>query len=113
MHISDNDNEREPGEGELFYDSEIAPLLMELSRLCEARGMGFVASVEFTPGGNATTANGPAQESINGLLVLWASRAAGNLDKLALSAARHVKESGLPHNSVVLQALGVPLTPED
>jgi hypothetical protein len=108
-----NDNDRTPSEGEIFYDFEIAPVLMELSRRCESRGMGFVASVEFQPGGNATTANAPAQESINGLLVLWASRSAGNLDKLALAVARHVKETGMPHSSVVLQAMGVPFTPED
>jgi hypothetical protein len=111
-----NDNSEPPSgprtPGEAFYDDEIAPVLEKLSLICEAHGMGFVASVEFAPGAMATTANVAAQSSMNGLLALWGSRAAGNVDKLAMTAAAHVKANGLPHSSAVLEALGVPMEPE-
>jgi hypothetical protein len=111
--MSDNDNEASASSAaEALYDAEIAPVLEKLSRICEAKGMGFVASVEYDPGSMATTANSLAQASINGLMVLWASRSAGNLDKLALAAAAHVKASGLPHSSAVIEAMGVPMSGE-
>ena len=34
---------------EKWYDEEVAPVLLDLSRKCEARGISMIAVVEYEP----------------------------------------------------------------
>lgn len=61
--------ERQPSEGEAWFDSEIAPQLLALADLCRERGMSFINVVEFAPGERASTVRmtdgaGAAMEAI-------------------------------------------------
>lgn len=100
-------------DNEAFYDAEVGPVLLDLARRCEARGIGFVASVEFAPGSFGTTANVPAQKSDGGMLTALAAKAMGNIDSLAIAWGRRIKAQRRPHGSIVLLNLGLPTTPED
>lgn len=41
---------------EKFYDTEIAPELLRLAKLCQDKGLSFVAGVEWAPGDLGRTA---------------------------------------------------------
>jgi hypothetical protein len=45
----------EKTENEAWYDAEITPALTELAARCHARGMSFLASVEYQPDDRAGT----------------------------------------------------------
>lgn len=95
---------------EEFYDKEIAPELLRLAALCQQKGMGFVASVEYDPinGGRGTTYFIPPDEkdklSCAQRIVHWASQCNGNIDSLFLACDKHGQKHG--HSSVYLQLLG-------
>lgn len=95
---------------EEFYDSTIAPDLLRLCKLCQERGMAFVACVEYdAPNhGIGKTEFQPPDEkdklSASQRLVHWAARSKGNVDVLIRAIDRHGKEHG--HSSIYLQQLG-------
>lgn len=96
----------EPSAREAFYDAEIAPVLMKLAAACEAKGLSFLAVVEWAPDelGRTVTISPPSGAGIRMANAAAASR--GNLDSLAFSVARDIAP-GTPHNSIVLKMLGV------
>lgn len=95
---------------EEFYDKKIAPELARLSKLCEARNMAFVASVEYDPEnqGRGRTEFQPAdtgdQLSAAQRIVHWAARCNGNIDSLIIACIRHGEKHG--HGSAYLTMLG-------
>lgn len=102
----------ERSENERYYDEKIAPHLLRLAERCAERGMSFVAQVEYGPDETATTANAPANTSHSGKLTYLAARSVGNIDKLAMNLGQHVRQTGCGHNSIVLNAIGIPSAPE-
>lgn len=101
---SDNLNEQ-------FYDDHIAPELLRLGKLCEDRGMAFLAHVEFEEGEFGTTVAIPANRSWAFVLAHYAVQAKGNFDALAFAVARHVRENNTGHGSMILSQMGVPTAP--
>ena len=95
---------------EEFYDREIAPELLRLCKMCQDRGMGFAASVEYDPRnwGIGVTEFQPPDEfdkmSPAQRLAHWAIRSKGNIDKLFLACDRHGQKHG--HTSVYLKLAG-------
>ena len=94
---------------EQFYDEEIAPVLMELAKKCNERGIPFVAVVEYEQGNFGTTADLPEQR---GLPMDWAyvaARSNGNADVMIGHIAKQAQQAG--HGSYFLHQLGVPPFP--
>jgi hypothetical protein len=90
-------------EREVFYDTEVAPILMDLARKCKANGLSFVATVEWNPGDTGETMTISSNAGIKILMAAWAVRAHGNADALILAMMRHGKEHD--HNSMCLHML--------
>lgn len=88
---------------EEFYDTEVAPVLLELAKACEARGVPFLALVEYAPNKPARTEFLPTTAGIEQRLATWAARADGNIDALMLTVQRYAEAHG--HSSVVLEIL--------
>lgn len=96
---------------EEFYDAQIAPALADLGRKCQERKMSFCCSVEYDPvnaGRGKTEYQAPSEPvrevSVNQLLVHWAMRADGNVDKLFIAVDKWARKHG--HSSIYLQQLG-------
>ncbi len=94
---------------EQIYDEKIAPVLMDLMKLCNANGMPFVAQVEYEPGEFCSSAELPQGRSLPMDLMYVAGRCRGNVDSLIGWIVNYAKEHG--HSSVYLKMLGVPLQP--
>ncbi len=95
---------------EQIYDEEIAPELLRLAKICEERGMSFIACVEYDAknGGIGRTdfqmPDKSGQLSGAQRLVHWAARCKGNIDSLFIACDRHGQEHG--HSSIYLQMAG-------
>jgi hypothetical protein len=86
---------------EQWYDENIAPRLLELAHECVARGLPFVAQVEYAPGETSETCWVPHSASIKSQMALWAVRSHGNADALIAAMLRH--PAG--HESVYLRII--------
>lgn len=75
---------------EAFYDSEIAPRLLEVARLCKEAGMPFVASVEYEPNCCGLTADHPNIHDCGPSfrLARYAVFSRGNIDALITAIRR-------------------------
>lgn len=80
------------------YDDEIAPLLMEAGKRCEALGISMVARAEWAPDEYGITQVQSETASIGQKLAQLAAHAKGNFDALAIGA---IKSFG-PGNSIFL-----------
>lgn len=100
-----SDAQDEAQANEAWYDAEIAPVLLELSRKCQARkGVNFLAHVEYAKGDVGQTRwYDPESASISTHMAFWASASHGNIDKFLVAAMRYAKKHG--HGSVFLAAL--------
>lgn len=104
-----------PEEREAFYDAEVAPVLLDLCKRCQDRGMGFVAMVDYSGRGNiGRTVTLP----VGSPAVLRYAHALGsagldggavNIDGFMIAVMREAREKG--HSSAVLFQLGVPTKP--
>jgi len=93
-------------DNEEFIDAEIAPELMRLAKLCEARGLPFVSCVQFGPADTLETCTLPAHPGIKALMAYWGVKAHGNVDSFIIAASRHAEKYG--HGSLILHMLKVP-----
>lgn len=96
---------------EEWYDKEVAPVLAKLAQACGDRGMSFCASVEYDPEhmGRGRTefqqqTKPVLQVSIAQLLVHWAARCNGNVDRLFMTIENWTKDYP-EHNSFYLRML--------
>lgn len=98
---------------EQIYDEQIAPLLMQVAKLCHEHGMPFVAQVEYEPGDYGLTADLP-ERSARSLPMDWmyvAAKSRGNADLLIGHLVSQAEKSG--HGSAYLMQLGVKPQPEE
>lgn len=102
-------DERPMRDNEAFVDAEIAPELMRLAKLCEARGLPFVSCVQYGPEDTLETCALPANPGIKSLMAYWAVKAHGNVDSFIIAAQRYAEKHG--HGSMILNMLKVPTTP--
>lgn len=99
--------EDERSDNEKFYDDYIAPVLLTMAQDMEARGMGFVATVEYNPDEHATTVNVPATKSDAGKLTYYAARAQGNIDSVVISWVKDARQNNRAHGSIVMNQMGL------
>lgn len=95
---------------EAFYDAEIAPVLLDLSKRCEDMGLSFIAQVEWEPGETGRTVSFAGDAGFGIRMAEAAMRAAGNIDSFLLGVSKHAQEYG--HSSMFLNLLGVPTNPK-
>lgn len=91
---------------EELYDQQVAPKLLELSKLCSGLGLPFVAAVEYAPYCIGRTVTLPVDSGIAILMVDLAAQAHGNADVLIMGMMRYSQMHG--HQSACLRILGVP-----
>lgn len=94
---------------EEIYDTEIAPKLLKIAKLCEKHKLGFAAAVEYEPFGLGRTVTYPADCSVAIRMVDWAVQSHGNVDSLIWGICRWAREKG--HSSANLHILGIPEEP--
>ena len=73
---------------EKLYDEVIAPKLKEISELCQANKIPFVALVEYEPGEHGRTEFMPFEASIQMHITTMAARCDANVDALMIGIAR-------------------------
>ena len=92
---------------EKLYDYEIAPALADLAKKCEAAGMSFVASVEWTKGETGSTVLGVGDASgVAQVMTALAARSNGNIDAVLIGLIKRfdVSQSVFLHTHNKLQA---------
>ncbi len=95
---------------EEFYDDEVAPVLLDLAKKLQDRGMSLLFTVEIDSETAGTTC---ALTKGHGLGIEWAHVAAkcnGNADILIGYLAKQANERG--HGSIFLRQLGISETTE-
>lgn len=105
-------NTRSTGESvtdEEFYDSEVAPVLMDLAKKHQERGLAFFALSQWGAEEAARTVTLPENPmAVFRYLNVLAQAAVGsgvNIDSFMLAVMREAREKG--HSSMVLKQLGV------
>lgn len=98
-------------EKEAFYDQVIAPELGRLGKLCEERGISFLAMAEWAPGESGLSLTAQAERGLVMMWTIWAATCRGNADALIGAIARRAGMTG--HSSIMLKQLGVPLSPAE
>lgn len=80
---------------EEWYDRVIAPALMDLAKACEAKGVPFLAVVEYRPGdvGRTTAAVDKATTLMR--MTHIASYTAPNMDGLVIQIAKDCRQRGV------------------
>lgn len=76
------------GDGEVFYDTEIAPLLRQAATLAQSKGMAFVSAVEYAPGDVARTRWFAQESGLQLRMVDALIQSRGNLDFFLMSLYR-------------------------
>jgi hypothetical protein len=79
---------------EAQYDAEIAPLLLEAAKRCEALGLPMVAVVEYAPDqrGETRVLNG---SSLPMLMLSMIAHHGMNVDGFLINLIRHCNEQGI------------------
>jgi hypothetical protein len=91
-----------PEEREAFYDKEIAPALLAVTKRCEDAGMSFVAQVEWAPTEAGSTFALAEGSSFAIRLVKLACEVRGNVDSLIIALRKYDPTGG---GSVFLRVL--------
>lgn len=73
---------------EAWYDEELAPKLVEIGKLCEARGIPFVAVVEYAPGERGETRYLPDSAGLCMKMLSMLASAGDNVDGYLIGLSR-------------------------
>lgn len=82
-------------ENEAWYDAEIAPVLADLAKRCNERGMSFIATVEYDEGKRGGTYYLTEDADLSMRMVYLCSRSAPNVDSFLINLTRHCVEKGI------------------
>jgi hypothetical protein len=93
--MTDDDTLPEVPPDEAWYDAEIAPALADLAKRCHARGMAFVAVVEYTPGNRGGTYYMTENAGIAMVMLRLCAQTAPNVDGYVISLKRHCECAGI------------------
>lgn len=90
-------NLTQSGEGEKFYDEEIAPALRAIAEKCKERGLSLVASVQFGPADSdrGTTHVIHPHTGLSMQMVHRCEATAPNIDGFMLNLARYCHANGI------------------
>jgi len=95
---------------EEIYDEKIAPILLELSRICTEFEIPFCAAVEFDGGesgqgvGKSFSKVDFTEGGVDMAMIYLAMRARGNLDAFMINVSKLPHAEG--HNSMALFMMG-------
>jgi hypothetical protein len=93
--------------GEQIYDEQIAPLLLQACKLCEAHGMAMVATVEYELEKIGRTFVMPDSAGLAMLMQHLVSRSGVNVDGYIINLLRLSQERGIDTSgSIVLSRWG-------
>ena len=83
---------------EAKYDAEVAPILLEAAKRCEALGLQMVAVVEYAPDerGETRVLKDP---SLPMLMLSMVAHHGNNVDGLLINLIRHCNEKGIDMRS--------------
>lgn len=85
-------------ENEKWYDSEIAPKLLELCNACADRGMSFLCTVEYGQSEHATTRRLSNPSLLMAMLSMH-THAGVNIDGYLIGLMKHLREKGISLDS--------------
>ena len=80
---------------EKIYDEEIAPKLLEIAKLCEAKRIPFLALTEWSPGKVGRTELKVENECIEMLMVRHCAKTAPNIDGYIIGLGKWAKEKNV------------------
>lgn len=80
---------------EKIYDKKIAPLLLEVAKICKENNMSVVAQVEYAPQSFGTTQHLSEDRDIAMLMTLTAALAKGNVDLFFMQLMKDAKEKDI------------------
>jgi hypothetical protein len=80
---------------EKIYDTEIAPKLLEIAKICEANGIPFLALVEWAPGNIGRTELRTKDECLEMIMVRHCAKTAPNIDGYVLGLAKWANKEGI------------------
>ena len=84
-----------PSATEVFYDTEIAPVLLALVKKCEERNIPFIASVEYAPDKVGRTFFLGHNPGLAMVMQHLCAASGKNLDGYFINLQRHVEEKGV------------------
>lgn len=90
---------------EQFYDSEIAPKLRELCEACKARGLSFLAVVEYAPGEHGRTFWRSDSAGIGMVMSQHCAATAPNIDGYVIGLARYCNERGIDTSGSIVMRM--------
>jgi hypothetical protein len=101
------------GEGmkdnEKFYDAEIAPVLLSLSKKCEEHGVGFIAVVEYKENERGETYTLPKETSLSMIMIKHCAKTGENIDGYVIGLLRYLRKIGVDYkSSLVLTKMAGP-----
>lgn len=85
-------------DNEKWFDSEIAPKLLELCNQCADRGMSFLCTVEYGPSEHSTTRR-LMEPSLLMTMLAMHTQAGVNIDSYMIGLIRYLKEKGISYDS--------------
>jgi hypothetical protein len=92
---------------EAIYDAEIEPKLLEVAKLCEQRGLPFVAAVQYEPGAYGETRYLPEHTDLAMVMNTLMIGAQGNADLFVIEMRRYCAKHGIDTGaSIVLSDFG-------
>jgi hypothetical protein len=85
------------GTQEQFYDEQIAPILFDLAKKCEANGLSMVAVVQYGPADmdRGDTVILQPDASLPMVMVRHCAKTAPNVDAFMIGLTRYASEKGI------------------
>jgi len=80
---------------EEWYDAEIAPRLKELADKCGAKGLAFVAVVEYAPGERGETFVLPEGTGLAMIMLQHCAKMGANIDGFIMGLKEYAAEKGI------------------
>lgn len=82
-------------DNEAWYDAEIAPVLADLAKRCNERGMSFIATVEYDEGKRGGTYYLTEGACLAMRMVYMCSASAPNVDSFLINLIRYCAKKGI------------------
>lgn len=91
---------------EEWYDTEIAPKLLELCNACGDRGMSFIATVEYEPSEMSTTKR-LVNPGLAMVMLAHCAHSGANIDGYVIGLVRYLREHKISwDSSIVMRQFG-------
>jgi hypothetical protein len=91
---------------EEYYDQEIAPALLEISKKCKERGFSMVATVEYDKDARGSTFLRGPNTGLEMVMLELCAKAGTNVDRYMLSLRRFCEESGIDTGESIFMRMG-------